>query len=233
MTDDAVATPATQPRAGAYVVGFLVFRIFNAVYWALVGGFGWGFGAALGALLPWPDAGLVGGVIGLAVVLLAVLTIDPGSKRTEQTPIQLAGFGGAAVGSASLLILAPFSRELSMALGAVAGVGVGVLSSVMKQYFAPVTVVRAGAVAAAGAARFVGLVLLIDGPVGWGAAGALALFCVAFLAECWRREPAVLIDASEQPIGVISRREMCWHTVKQSWSLRDPVAWGWNGMQTH
>src|SRR5262249_54889637 len=135
MTDDAVATPATQPRAGAYVVGFLVFRIFNAVYWALVGGFGWGFGAALGALLPWPDAGLVGGVIGLAVVLLAVLTIDPGSKRTEQTPIQLAGFGGAAVGSASLLILAPFSRELSMALGAVAGLRVGGPRSGLEREF--------------------------------------------------------------------------------------------------
>src|SRR5262249_32081879 len=93
MADDPVATPAIKPRPGMYVVGFLVFRIFNSAYWALVGGLGWGFGAALGALVPWPDAGLVGGALGLAVVLLAVLTIDPGSKRTEQTPIQLAGFG--------------------------------------------------------------------------------------------------------------------------------------------
>jgi hypothetical protein len=228
--DEAIGTPAAKPRPGAYVAGLVVFRIFNSVYWALVGGLGWGLGAALGALVPWPHAGLVGGAVGLALVLLAVLTIGLGDKRTEPTPIQLVGFGGVAVGSASFLMLAPFSTELNVALGAVMGLGVGVLSSVMKQYFAPVTAVRAGALAVSGAALFVGLLVLIDGPVGWGAAGALSLCCVAFLAECWRREPAVLIGANEQPIGVIPRREMCWHTVKQSWSLRDPVAWGWHGL---
>jgi hypothetical protein len=53
---------------------------------------------------------------------------------------------------------------------------------------------------------------------------------MAILAECLRREPALEIDANEQPVRVIPRHERCRQIARQSWSLSDPLAWGWHGL---
>ena len=233
MADEPVEMPAyTPPRLWAYLAGVVVFRILNSLYWAFAGGLGWGFGSAVGSLTPWPEAATLGGAIGVALVLLAVLTISPANRRSEYTPIQLAVFGGAAAGYASLALLLPLdpNKDLVLLLGAGMGIFVGVFTIIMKQYFAPSNFVRACPIALTGSAVFTGIGLLIDGPLGWAAAGALSLFGVALLAEFWRREPAVEIDASEQPVRVIPRGEMCRHTVRQSLSLTYPDAWGWHGL---
>jgi hypothetical protein len=212
-----------------FLAGLLVFRILNSLYWALAGGLGWGFGTALGSMVPLPGAATLGGAVGLALVLLGVLTIRWG-ERSEHTPLTLAAFGGAALGSASLARLSPLGLELNVALGGCVGFLVGAFSSGMKQYFAPVSVVPAWAIAITGAALFAGVGSLVGGTVGWAGAGSVSLFWVAVLSECLRREPAVEIDANEQPIRVIPRREMCRQTVRQSWSPSYILAWGWHGL---
>jgi hypothetical protein len=220
----------TRPRAWVLVLGAILGRLLNSLHWALVGGLGWGFGTAVGGMIPFPDAGLIGGVAGLALVLLSVLTTSWHNKRSEFIPIGLAGFGGAAVGSASLLVLnPPLPREV-IGLGGGAGLFVGLCTSVMKQYFAPVSVLHAVTSALAGTALLAGIGLLIGGPIGWAAAGAVSLFSLAMFTECLRREPAVLVDEKEQPIRVIPRREMCGHVARESWSFSAPLAWGWNGL---
>jgi hypothetical protein len=204
--------------------------VLDSLYWALVGGLGWGFGAAIGRSVAFPGAVTLVGAAGLAFTLLSVLTIRWGQTRSELTPMYLASLGGAAAGSASLSLLSPLSPTVNVALGGVGGFVVGLVTSVMKQYFAPVTALHACAITLAGTALFAGVGSLVGGVLGWAAAGGISLFSVACLAECWRRDPAVEIDAGEQPIRVIPRREMRWHAVRQSWSLADPLAWGWNGL---
>src|SRR5262245_24190630 len=139
MAGEPAIIPADKrPRAWAFLVGVLVFRLLNSLYWALVGGLGWGFGTAVGTMVPLPGAVTMGGAVGLALVMLGILTINRDNHRTEYTPLQLAAFGGAAVGSASLSLLSPFSLELNLALGGAVGFFVGLVTSVLKQYFAPV-----------------------------------------------------------------------------------------------
>ena len=229
MADEPAAIPSDKrPRVWVLLAGVLVSRLLNSLHWALAGGLGWGFGAAAGSLVPVPGSATLGGAVGLALVLLGVLTVGWG-ERSEHTPITLAAFGGAAVGSASLSLLNPPGREWNLALGGCAGLVIGLCSSVMKQHFAPVSAVPACALAITGAALFAGVGSLVGGPIGW-AAGGLSLFWVAVLAECWRRTPAVEIDANEQPIREIPRREMCRQTAWQSWSPSYPLAWGWHGL---
>src|SRR5262249_61704686 len=86
------------------------------------------------------------------------------------------------------------------------------------------------ALAITGAALFAGVGSLVGGTTGWAAAGGLSLFWVAVLSECWRRTPAVEIDANERPLREIPRREMCRHTVRQSWSPSYPRAWARHGV---
>lgn len=230
MADEPREGPGDKrPPAWVFMAGALVFRILNSLHWALVGGLGWGFGTAVGSMVPWPGAATPGGAVGLALVMLGVLTIGLG-KRPEHTPITLAAFGGAAVGSASLSLLGPLSRELNLTLGGGVGFFVGTCSSVVRQSFAPVSVVSACTIAITGAALFAGVGSLVGGTIGWAAAGGVSLFWVAVLSEWLRREPAVEVDANEQPVRVIPRREMCRQTARQSWSLSDPLAWGWNGL---
>jgi len=230
MADEPATIPADQrPRAWAFLVGLLVFRLLNSLYWALVGGLGWGFGTAVGSMVPLPGAATIGGAVGLALVMLGDLTLDLG-KRSGYTPIQLAAFGGAAAGSASLSLLNPLSPDVNLVLGAGVGFFVGLLSSVMKQHFAPVSVVPAGTIAFTGTALFAGVGSSLGGAPGWAAASAISLFWMAIVAECLRREPAVLIDANEKPARVIPRREMCWQAARQGWSLSFPLVWGWNGL---
>src|SRR5262245_27727492 len=162
--------------------------------------------------------------------MLGVLTINMDNKRSEYTPIQLAGFGGAAVGSASISMLSPLSLELNLTLGGGVGFFVGLVTSVMKQYLAPVNLVPACTIAFTGAALLAGVGFLVGGTTGWAAAGGISLSWVAILAESLRREPALEIDANEQPVRVIPRREMCWRTAQQSWSLYHSLAWGWHGL---
>jgi hypothetical protein len=222
--------PAKPPRLWAYLIGVVVFQILNALYWAFVGGLGWGFGSAVGSHLPWAGAELLGGAAGLAFVLFGILTINPArNQRSEYTPIQLALLGAVAAACASLALLFSLGRDLNILLGAIAGFLVGILTAIMKQYFAPVGILPACAIAVAGAALFAGVGFLVEGPLGSAAAGAIALFGTAMLAECFRREPAVEIDASEQPVRVIPRREMLRYTALQSWHPTGPVAWGWHG----
>jgi hypothetical protein len=207
-----------------------LFRSLNALYWALAGGLGWGFGTAVGDLVGMQGASTFGGALGFALVLIGILTISPGNKQSEVTPLYLGSFGGAAAGSASLSLLNLFSPELNVALGGGVGFIVGLLTSVMKQYFAPLKVIPACAVALAGSALLTGLGSLDGGTIGWAAAGAVCLFSVAILAECLRREPAIEIDADEQPVVAIPRREMCRQVAVQSWSLSHPLSWGWHGL---
>jgi hypothetical protein len=181
-------------------------------------------------MIPFPGADMMGGVAGLALVLLSVLTISRDDKRAQFDPMGLAGFGGAAAASASLLLLNPLLAKGVVLLGGGAGFFVGLCTSVMKQYFAPVSVLHAGTSALAGTALLAGVGLLVGGPLGWAAAGAIFLFSVAMFTECLRREPAVLVNENEQPIRVIPRREMCGRIARQSWSLSAPLAWGWNGL---
>jgi hypothetical protein len=217
-------------RVWVFLAGAIVFRVLDSLYWALVGGLGWGFGAAIGRSVAFPAAVTLVGAAGLAFTMLSVLTIRWGQTRSELTPMYLASLGGAAAGSASLSLLSPLSPQVSVVLGGGVGFFVGLITSVMKQYFAPVTALHACTITLAGTALFAGIGFLVGGVVGWTAAGGISLSLVACLAECWRRDPAVEIDAGEQPIRVIPRREMCRHVVRQSWSLTDPLAWGWNGL---
>jgi hypothetical protein len=212
-----------------FLVGAIIFRILNALYWALVGGLGWGFGASIGNSVPFQGADVLGGTVGLACVMIGVLTINLGDKRSEFTPLYFATLGGAASGSASLLLLRPFGLEVNVLLGGGVGLFVGLCTSVMKQYFAPVPLLHACMVAVSGAALVASVGSLVGDALGWAAAGGISLCAVAVLTECLRRDPAVEIDATEQPIRLIPHREMCWHTLRQSWSLLDPLAWGWNG----
>jgi hypothetical protein len=228
MSNDEI--PATKrPRLWAYLLGIVIFQFLNSLYWAFVGGLGWGFGSAVGSYLAWPAAEFLGGAGGLALVLFAVLTIDPARRRTEYTPIQLALFGGVATACASFALLFSLGRDLNILLGSVAGFLVGVLTAIIKQYIAPVAILPACMIAATGATLFTGVGFLLGGPLGWAAAGAIALFATAMLAECCRREPAVEVDAGGHSLRVIPRREMLRYTALQSWSLTGPVAWGWHG----
>jgi len=230
MADEPAAIPGDKrPRVWVFLAGVLVFRLLNSLHWALAGGLGWGFGVAAASLVPLPGSATLGGAVGLALVLLGVLTVGWG-ERSEQTPITLAAFGGAAVGSTSLALLSPLGPELNLALGGGLGLVLGLCSSVMKQHFAPVRAAPACALAITGAALFAGVGSLVGGTIGWTAAGGLSLFWVAVLAECWRRTPAVEIDANEQPLREIARRERCRQTVRQSWSPSYPLAWGWHGL---
>ena len=219
-----------RPRVWASILGVLLCRILNSAHWALVGGLGWGFGAAVAAMAPWPGAETFGGAAGLALAMFGVLTVNSNSERSAYAPIQLAAFGGAAVGSASLALLAPFRLDVNPLLGGAVGFFVSLLTCVMNQHLAPVSLIPAGTIAIATATLFAGIGSLIGGPIGWAAAGGISLFAAVMLAECWRREPAVEIDANEQPVRTISRREMCWHTARQSWSLTFSLAWGWHGV---
>jgi len=229
MADEPVEPTPPRPRAWTLVLGILVCRILNSAHWALVGGLGWGCGAAVAAMTPWPGAETLGGAAGLALAMFGVLTINTNDIRSAYAQIQLAAFGGAAVGSASLALLAPFRPDVNPLLGGGVGFFVSLLSCVMKQHLAPVKLIPAATIAIATATLFAGVGFLIGGPIGWAAAGGIALFAAAMLAECCRREPAVEIDANEQPVRTISRREMCRHTARESWSLSNPLAWGWHG----
>ena len=135
MADGPRKTPADErPRVLTPLVGLLVVRLLNSLHWALVGGLGWGFGRALGRMVAVPGAATVGGAAGLFLVIFGVLTVGVG-KRSEYTPIQLAALGGAAVGSASLLLFNPLSPTLNLLLGAGVGLFAGLSSSAMKQCF--------------------------------------------------------------------------------------------------
>lgn len=226
---DNALQPTTPSRLWSYLLGVVVFQILNALYWAFVGGLGWGFGSAVGSHAGWPGAGLLGGAAGLALVLFAVLTINPTRPVSEYTPIQLAIPGAAAAACASLALASALGRDWIILLGGVAGFVLGVLTIVLKQYFAPVRVLPACVLAVTGSAVFAGIGILLEGPLGWAAAGALALFGTAMLAECFRQEPAVEIDASGQPVREVPKREMLRHTARQSWHPTGPVAWGWHG----
>jgi hypothetical protein len=220
--------PAKPPRLWAYLLGVVIFQFLNSLYWAIVGGLGWGFGSAAGSYVNWPGAEMLGGAIGLALVFLTVLTINPANQRTEYTPIQLVLFGGGAAGYASVALLFSLGRDLNILLGTCVGF-LCVLTAILKQYFAPVSLLPACAIAVTGSALVSGVGLLLGGPFGWAAAGAIGLLGIAMLAEFFRREPVVEIDAHEQPVRVIPRREMLRYTALQSWSLTGPVAWGWHG----
>src|SRR5262245_14181453 len=113
MADEPAAIPGDKrPRVWVFLAGVLVFRLLNSLHWALAGGLGWGFGVAAASLVPLPGSATLGGAVGLALVMLGVLTVGWG-ERSEQTPITLAAFGGAAVGSASLALLSPLGLELN------------------------------------------------------------------------------------------------------------------------
>jgi hypothetical protein len=234
--DEPVEPTPERLRAWSLILGVLFCRILNSAHWALVGGLGWGFGTAVAAMTPWPGAETLAGAAGLGLAMLGVLTVNTTGvlrvniDRSEYAPIQLAAFGGAAVGSASLALLAPFKPDVNLLLGGGVGFFVSLLTCVMKQHLAPVKLIPASTIAIATATLFVGVGSLVGGPIGWAAAGGISLFVAAMLAECWRREPAVEIDANEQPVRTISRREMCWHTARQSWSLMFTLAWGWHGV---
>jgi hypothetical protein len=214
---------------GAYIIGVIVFRLLNSLHWALVGGLGWGLGTAVGSMLQFPGAATLGGAAGLALVIFSVLTVGLG-ERTELIPAAVAGFGGVAAGSVSLSLLIPPGTAVHLAVGGLAGFFVGMCSSVMKQQFAPVGIGPASVIAITGAVLFAGIGLLLGGWIGWAAAGGISLFWIAVLAECMRRQPAVLVDGDGQPIREIPRRETCWRVVRQSWSPTDPLAWGWHGV---
>jgi len=177
-----------------------------------------------------PDAAIFGGAVGLAIAMFGVLTISAEKRPSEYTPLLLAGFGGAAVGSTSLSLLSPLSLETNAIVGGGVGLFVGLSSSVMKQYFAPVRLGPACTVAIIGTVLFAGVGPLVGNTIGWTAAGAISLPSVAILAQCLRRGSAELVDESNQPVQVIPRREMCWITARHSWSLCNPLAWGWNGL---
>jgi hypothetical protein len=231
MPDDPVDTPPDhRQRFWALVLGALVFRILNSLHWVLAGGLGWGFGASLGGMVPLPGAATVGGAVGLALVMFGVLTIGLGHQSEYTTPIHLAAFGGTAIGSATLVLLNPFGRELNYLIGGGAGFFSGMFTAVMKQYFAPVSVLAACAISVTGAVLFQGVGTLFGSTIGWAAAGALALFLTAILAEYMRREPPVEIDANGQPVWEAPRRESLRRAISQSWSLLDPIAWVWNGL---
>jgi len=219
-----------RPRAWVFLAGLLLCRILNSLHWALVGGLGWGFGTAIGRMAPIPGAVTIGGAVGLALVMLCVFSVSIDDKRSEYTLMQLAAFGGAAVGSVSLSLLSPLSLELNLTLGGCVGLFVGLCSSVMKQHFAPVSIVSAGTIAIMAAVLFAGVGSLLGDTMGWAAAGGVSLFGVAVLSECLRRKPVVEVDANEQPVREIPRRRMCWQTAGQSWSLTYPPAWGWHGL---
>jgi hypothetical protein len=219
---------AIRGRVWLFIIGALIFRVFNSLHWALIGGIGWGFGAAVGSMVAWPEAITVGGALGLMLVMIGVLTMEFG-KRSEYTPIQLATIGGLAAGGASVAILNPLGRDFNYILGGGLGLILGIFSSIMKQFFAPVNFITACVIAGVGTAIFAGIGSLLGGPLGWGAAGGLALTSVALLAELFRREPAVLLDADDKPIRIIPRSESCWRALRQSCSLLDPLAMGWNG----
>src|SRR6516162_2077840 len=85
MADEPVEIPGDKrPRVWVFLAGLLVFRILNSLHWALAGGLGWGFGTAVGSMVPLPGAVTLGGVVGLALVMLGVLTIGWG-ERSEHT----------------------------------------------------------------------------------------------------------------------------------------------------
>jgi hypothetical protein len=230
MADNPAEVPAGhRPRAWSFLVGVLVCRILNSLHWALVGGLGWGVGLTVGKMVPLPGAATLGGAAGLALVMLSVLTLGFG-KRSAFTPVYLASFSGIAFAYGSLSFLHPNDLGLLVMLGAGVGFLVGLISCVMKQYFAPVSLLSSCLIAIMGAALFAGIGSLVGGMIGWAAAGGISLFCVAILAECLRREPAIEVDADEQPVRVIPRREMCRQTTRQSWSLTSSLAWGWHGL---
>jgi hypothetical protein len=230
MADNPGEVPADhRPGVWAFLVGVLGCRILNSLHWTLVGGLGWAVGMTVGQMVPWPGAATVGGAVGLALVKLGVLTIGSG-KQSEFTPMALASFSGIAFAYGSLSFLHPHGLDLLAVLGAGVGFLAGLFSCVMKQYFAPVSLWSAGLIAITGAALFAGIGSLVGGPIGWAAAGGVSLCCVAVLAEYLRREPVIEVDANEQPVRVIPRREMCRMTARQSWSLTFPLAWGWHGL---
>jgi len=227
LGDGAIKARPLSPRG--YVVGLIVFRLLNSVHWALVGGLGWGLGSAVGGMFEIAGAATLGGAVGLALVIFSVLTVGVGT-RSELIPAALASFGGAAAGSVSASFLSPPGTVVELAVGGLAGLFVGMCSSVMKQQFAPVGIGPASGIAITGAALFAVIGLLLGGWVGWAVAGGISLFWLAVLAEWLRRQPAVLVDGDGQPIREIPRRETCWRVVRQSWSLTDPLAWGWHGV---
>src|SRR5262245_36839908 len=134
-------TPAAK-RLGlwSYLIGIIVFRTLNAIYWAITGGLGWGFGSVVGSFLPWPDAIALGGAAGLALALLAVLT---DSQPFQYLPITLGLFGGLAVGCSSLLILNPFGQQVNLALGAAAGFVVAAVTAIINRNFCLLNIVPA------------------------------------------------------------------------------------------
>jgi hypothetical protein len=85
-------------------------------------------------------------------------------------------------------------------------------------------------VAIMAAALFAGVGSLLGGTTGWAAAGGISLFWVAVLSECLRYKPAIEVDANEQQVREIPRRQMCWQTARQSWSPTFRLAWGWHGL---
>src|SRR5262245_17048525 len=92
--DDTAERPVpTRPGVGVLLFGALLGRVLNSLRWALVGGLGWGFGMAVGGLIPFPGAAMMGGVAGLALVMVSVLTISLDDKRAQFDPMGLAGFG--------------------------------------------------------------------------------------------------------------------------------------------
>jgi len=220
---------ATRFPLRSYVTGLVVFRLLNSVHWALVGGLGWGFGTAVGGMFEFPGAATLGGGVGLAFVLLSVLTLGLG-ERAEHIPVVLAGLGGAAVGSISLLLLNPPGSAVELAIGGAVGFFVGLCSSVMKQHFTTVGLGPAILIAVTGSALFAGIEFMLGGWIGSAVGGGLSLFSVAVLAECLSRQRAVLVDENQQPIREIPRRESCWRVVRQSWSPTDSLAWGWHGV---
>jgi hypothetical protein len=219
-----------QRRISALIVGGLLFRVLNSMYWALVGGLGWGFGTAVGESIPVADAATFGGAVGLAVTLFSLLAVRWGEERTEYTPMHLAWMGGAAAGSATLALLVRLRPEVYAVLGGGLGFFLALPTPVMKQYFAPVTVLRAGIITLAGSALFSAIGFLAGGVLGWTAASAVSLVTVVLLAECLRRERVVELDEKGQPIRTVARGEMVRRTFRQSCSLSDPLAWGWNGL---
>lgn len=215
-----------------FYLAYVLFRVLNALYWTLTCGLGWGLGAALGSLMPWPEAVPIGRAAGLALALLAMLTMGLGQKG-EYTPFQLSGFGGAALGSATLLLLDPFPRDWNFGIGAVLGFVVGLFTAVMRQWFAPVGFLPACVAAVLGSAIFTTTGMALENTLGtaaWGAAGGLSLCLVAVFAESFRRRANTSgLDESEANHSP-TRDELLRNTLTRCWSLTDPVAWGWNGL---
>jgi hypothetical protein len=224
------ATPTRKVSGAGLLLSVGLCRLFNSAYWALAGGLGWGCGTALGEVVSLPNAGVVGGPVGLAVVMLVLLRINWGNPRSQVPHPLLAACGGAAVGGASLALLGPLSPANSLLIGGVVGFIVAPISAIMKQSFAPVAWGAAAVAALTASTLFAGTGFLIGGVIGWTAAGGISLFALALLAECLRREPAVEIDEHEQPVRVVPRGESFRRTALWCWRLTDPVAWGWDGL---